>query len=210
LSRGYRRGVRRNSFAGQFSLLLLLMLLMAAGACGDDDPASEPGTTSTLVATTTTIDASTTTGAATLFEVASDAFGDNEPIPTRFTCDGRNLRPQLSWSGAADADSIAVVVDDPDAPGGSFIHWIAWGFTGNDGTIVPARLGSDVTEAPTSLGQPGWFGPCPPSGVHRYVFHFYAIRGVPEIGGNAAATWSAIRELSIQEATLTGTYERPE
>ena len=192
---------------------LIVVSSAATAACGDsggdDDVHGDPTFATTTTSAPTTAAATSTTGTATLFEVSSPAFSDGDPIPVEYTCDGDNARPVLSWSGPPDHETIAVVVDDPDAPGGSFIHWIAWGFSGQDGTIAAGELSAGVTEAPTSIGQPGWIGPCPPFGVHRYVFHFYALRATPEVGDDPAATWEAIRAVSLQEATLTGTYERP-
>ncbi len=187
---------------------LLVGLVVTAGCGGDDE--SSPATTTAAVATTT-VGEPTTTVADAEFTVVSGAFADGEAIPVQYTCDGDNLRPGLEWSGGPEsADNLAIVVDDPDAPGGTFIHWIAFGFPTSGALEENAALPEGVTEAPTSVGQPGWIGPCPPSGEHRYVFHFYAIEGTPDIDPDAAPadTWDALRAIAVEEVSLTGTYER--
>jgi deoxyribonuclease V len=128
------------------------------------------------------------------FTLKSSAFEHGQPIPQRYTCDGDDVSPPLEWSGVPDgARSLALVVDDPDAPRGTFTHWVASG-------IDPASSGLAEGEAAPSegtndFGTTGWRGPCPPPGHgrHRYVFRLRALDG---------------EERVLDTAELIGTYER--
>lgn len=183
--------------------------LAACGGDGDDGDGGSGATTTLPTSAPTSADPPTTTVAEVEVTVSSAAFGEGEPIPVLYTCDGSNTRPPLEWSAEVEgADSVAIVVDDPDAPGGSFIHWIAYGFARSGSLAEDAALPDGVTEAPTSVGQPGWVGPCPPSGEHRYQFHVYAISGTPDVvpGAEPADTWAAIEAIAVADQTLTGTY----
>jgi len=121
--------------------------------------------------------------------VRSEAFEDGQPIPKRFTCDGENVPPPLSWSGVpSGAARVAVVVDDPDAPGGTFVHWLV-------------LLAPTATSVPEDIG--GYRGPCPPPGPpHHYRFSVYAL------GGSSPLDPPAIRKAAIAAGTLTGTFSR--
>lgn len=123
-------------------------------------------------------------------DVTSTAFAEGQRIPTRFTCDGEDVPPPLSWRGVpAGAQHVAVVVDDPDAPGGTFVHW----------TVL---LSAKATSVPADLG--GYHGPCPPRGsVHHYRFSVYALERTPALDPDA------IRAAATASGTLTGTYSRP-
>lgn len=108
--------------------------------------------------------------------VSSPAFAANAPIPTEYTCDGADRSPPLAWSGApADTKSYALIVDDPDAPGRTWVHWVV---TGIPATVTGAGAGTppaSATIGTNDFGKAAWGGPCPPSGRHRYVFHVYAL-----------------------------------
>ena len=106
--------------------------------------------------------------------LASPAFGNKQAIPAKYTCTGQNISPPLQWSGVpANAKTLALHVDDPDAPGGHFTHW--------DVTQIPATTtsipegGHAGVERTNGFGNQGYGGPCPPSGEHRYVFTLRAL-----------------------------------
>lgn len=108
--------------------------------------------------------------------VSSPAFRDGQPIPARFTCDGAGEAPPLVWSGVPDgAAALSLVVDDPDAPRGTFVHWVVLDLpaaaTGLPGESLPAG----TVQARNSAGRASYFGPCPPSGSHHYRFTVYAL-----------------------------------
>jgi len=144
--------------------------------------------------------------------VSSPAFRDGRPIPTRFTCDGDGVPPPLSWSGVPQgAEALALVVDDPDAPRGTFVHWVVLdlpaGTPGLDDEAVP----SSAVQAKNSAGRASYFGPCPPSGSHHYRFTVYALsqRTRLHTGADLDKALRAVQTSATAQGTLVGTYARP-
>ena len=116
-----------------------------------------------------------TTKAPAVLEVTSTSFTDQNPIPAEHTCDGDDQPPPLSWSKVpVNTKSIAILVDDPDAPNGTFTHWLVTGLpattTSLSGTLPPGAVA-----AANDKGTPGYAGPCPPTGSHRYQFQVFAL-----------------------------------
>jgi Raf kinase inhibitor-like YbhB/YbcL family protein len=112
--------------------------------------------------------------------VTSPSFKEGEMIDKKFTCVGANITPELNWSNIpATAKSIALIVDDPDAPIGIFTHWVVFNIpttaTGLKENSSPKNLPTGAIEGKNSADQSGYYGPCPPSGVHRYIFKVYAL-----------------------------------
>jgi len=144
------------------------------------------------------------------FGVSSPAFSPAQTIPVRFTCDGANVSPPLRWSTPPKlTKSFALIMDDPDAPGGTFTHWLAWNISpkarGLKGGGVPPREGT------TSLARTGYFGPCPPPGpAHRYFFKLYALRAPLALpaGAGRPALEKAMTGKVLKRVTLMGTYAR--
>jgi hypothetical protein len=143
--------------------------------------------------------------------VTSDAFTDGGAIPRRFSCDGAGEVPSLSWQGTpADVAAQAVVVDDPDAPRGTFTHWVVLDLPPGLRTLAGGSLPSGVPEAKNSGGRTGWYPPCPPSGTHHYRFTVYALKR-PTGLRNGAPLDTALRAISADAVAwgrLTGTYSR--
>jgi Raf kinase inhibitor-like YbhB/YbcL family protein len=107
--------------------------------------------------------------------VTSPAFENGGVIPTQFTCHGTGISPPIQWSGV-DIDatqSLALVVDDPDAPGGGYVHWVVVGIPTGHGAIDAGEVPDGASELASSGGH-GWSPPCPPSGTHHYRFTLYA------------------------------------
>ena len=146
-----------------------------------------------------------------VFELLCPAFEDGQPVPRKYTCDGEDVSPPLTWSGVPEgAKSLALVVDDPDAPRGTFTHWLAWGIDPSAG-----RLGEGERppfEGRNDFGEPGWRGPCPPPGhgPHRYVFRLHALEGELDLraGAEKREVERALEGRSMGVAELVGTYER--
>jgi Raf kinase inhibitor-like YbhB/YbcL family protein len=144
-------------------------------------------------------------------ELASSAFADGQSIPRRHSCEGEDLSPPLSWTGVPDsASSLALILDDPDAPGGTFTHWLAW-------RLEPAAGGLGEGEAApvegrNDFGATGYRGPCPPPGhgPHRYFFRLHALEDALELepGAGRAELEQALARRSVAVAELMGTYER--
>lgn len=143
--------------------------------------------------------------------IRSSAFKGGGPIPVLFTCDGANLSPPLAWSAPPKGTrSFALLVDDPDAPRGTFRHWTAWG-------ISPTARGLGQGKAPSGegvndAGRVGYLGPCPPSGdgPHRYRFRLHALDTMLKLprGASKQAFGAAIRGHVLAAAQLAGSYER--
>lgn len=146
------------------------------------------------------------------FTLSSTAFAAGEAIPARYGCDGEDLSPPLDWSGVpAEARSLALIVDDPDAPSGTFTHWLAWGVDPGKGGLgegEPAPV-----EGRNDFGATGYRGPCPPPGHgrHRYVFRLHALDRELDVppGASRQELEQAIVDASVLAVVeLVGTYER--
>ncbi len=150
-------------------------------------------------------------------KISSPAFSDGANIPAKFTCQGENVSPQLDWSGVpAGTRSLALVVSDPDAPGGTFIHWVLYNLPPQTAGLpesVPAseRLSGGAAQGRNDFGRIGYGGPCPPPGKpHRYIFTLYALDIDPDLpaGLNAARLNQLMRGHILEQASLTGVYRR--
>ena len=148
----------------------------------------------------------------------SSAFKHNGNIPSKFTCDGKDIPPPLSWSGVPkDTKSFALIMTDPDVPNGIFVHWLVWNIPGKDKFIISERSKlsgakpSKMVTGTTSFGKTGYGGPCPPSGEHRYVFELYALN-TDKIKLDKSITITmldlTIKQHVIGKAVLIGKYKK--
>jgi Raf kinase inhibitor-like YbhB/YbcL family protein len=145
------------------------------------------------------------------FSLTSAAFADGGTIPRRYTCDGEDRSSPLSWSAPpAGTGSLALVLDDPDAPGGRFIHWLAWGITPDSGGLGEGEAAP--LEGRNGFGSVGYRGPCPPRGhgPHRYRFRLHAVAGELRLapGAGVQELERAVTAKVLAVAELVGTYER--
>jgi hypothetical protein len=148
----------------------------------------------------------------TKLSLTSDAFQNNGAIPAQYTCDGANQSPALSWGEPPQGTkSFALVVDDPDAPGGTHRHWGAFDIPANTRSIAAGQaIGS---QAMNDSGKSGYAGPCPPPGhgVHHYHFKLFAL-GIDKLGvpanSKVADVENAASQHAVGQAELIGTYER--
>lgn len=147
-------------------------------------------------------------------ELYSPAFANNAPIPVRHTGDGDNLSPPLEWSGApADTRSFALIMEDPDAPTGTFHHWAVFNLPrGRVGLTEGMRL-TDAAQGVNDMAHARYDGPLPPRGHGLHHYHFrlaaldvdkLAISGSPTVG----AVWAEALKHALATADLVGTYER--
>jgi Raf kinase inhibitor-like YbhB/YbcL family protein len=151
------------------------------------------------------------------FQLTSSAFDNEGTIPTTYTCDGRNISPPLSWSGAPDGtQGYALLVEDPDAPHGTFDHWFVYNMPGAETGLreaIPAsdRLENGALQGRNSFGKIGYGGPCPPGGTHRYFFRLFALdTALLDIPTEAIKerVVDAMRPHILAEAQLMGRYSR--
>ena len=153
-------------------------------------------------------------------EITSAAFGPNEEIPQQYTCDGQDVSPPLAWTGLpAATKSLALIVDDPDAPDPAapkmtWVHWVLYNIP-PAATGLPENVGSQDLPEGTKEGlndwkRTGYGGPCPPIGRHRYFHKLYALDAVlPDIGTPTKEQLETAMERHILEETeLIGTYQR--
>jgi Raf kinase inhibitor-like YbhB/YbcL family protein len=146
------------------------------------------------------------------FALASPAFDNGAPIPAIYSCAGENVSPPLAWRDAPDGtQSFVLVVEDPDAPAGTFRHWGAYDIPAS-ATSLPQGAGRKLASVRNDFGRAGYDGPCPPPGTpHHYRFRLAALRvaqlAVPP-GADAAALWRAAEPYALGEAQLIGTFGR--
>ncbi len=145
------------------------------------------------------------------FGLESSAFDNAQAIPSRHSCEGEDASPPLRWTNVPKGTrSLALVVDDPDAPGSVFTHWTAWGLDPGAGGLGEGEPAPG--EGQNDFGTTGYRGPCPPPGHgrHRYVFRLYALDAELELGAGAAKAEleQAIEGHVLTRAELVGTYER--
>ena len=144
---------------------------------------------------------------ALVMQLTSAAFEPNEVIPSRYTCDGDDISPPLTLTGIpGGAVTLALIVDDPDAPGGTWVHWIEFNIAPSEG-IVEAAVGIG-REGRNSWGQTGYGGPCPPSGTHRYFFKVFALDLMLDLseGASKQQLLAGMEGHVLAEAELIGLY----
>ncbi len=141
----------------------------------------------------------------------SPAFSNNQNIPAKYTCDGDDINPPLEVQEVpAETQSLALIVDDPDAPAGTWVHWLVWNIDPGTKEIAENSVPEASIQGVTSNDQPGWGGPCPPSGTHRYFFKIYALDAKLDLGSKSGKE-ALIKEMEkhiLGQAELMGLYRR--
>lgn len=143
--------------------------------------------------------------------LTSTAFEHQQSIPPKYTCDGNDINPPLAWSSVpANAKSLALIVDDPDAPMGTWVHWTMWNIDPKTTEIAENSVPAGAIQGVTSSNENAYGGPCPPSGVHRYFFKLYALDTILELptSSNKAVLEAAMKGRVLASAELMGTYQR--
>jgi Raf kinase inhibitor-like YbhB/YbcL family protein len=147
--------------------------------------------------------------------LASGAFANGGTIPRRHTCDGEDRSPPLAWQGVPPgAVTLALVLDDPDAPAGTWVHWVVFDMPATEAGLVEeasaGRLPKGARQGKNSWGRLTYGGPCPPSGTHRYFFKLYALDASLGLspGATAADLVEAMKGHVLAEAVLMGRYAR--
>jgi len=150
------------------------------------------------------------------FHLKTTAFQEGEFIPKEFTCDGQDTSPALSWTDPpAGTKSIAVIVDDPDAPAGTWVHWVLYDLPGEarkleEGVAKDRQLPSGARQGRNDFGKIGYNGPCPPKGgPHRYFFKLYALDRKTSLkaGANKAELERAMKGHILAEAQVVGLFQ---
>jgi len=152
-----------------------------------------------------------------VLSLSSIAFKGGERIPVKYTCEGQDVSPPLTWSEPPQGtQSLTLIVDDPDAPGGAFTHWVLFNIPPDSGELpeaVPtqAQLSSGALQGKNDFGKIGYGGPCPPPGrPHRYCFTLYALDRVLDLkaGVSKKQVLDAMQGHILAQEQLIGTYQR--
>ena len=151
-----------------------------------------------------------------IVSVSSSAFEEGGMIPSKYTCDGQDISPPLRWEGIPEGTkSMALIADDPDAPMGTWVHWVVWNIP-PDVKELPESVSPDPQlpdgsrQGITDFGRPGYGGPCPPSGLHRYYFKICALDTILDLPNRAkkADLLKAIEGHVLAKGQLMGRYSR--
>jgi Raf kinase inhibitor-like YbhB/YbcL family protein len=173
-----------------------VLLVAVLAACGGDDE-EEPVPSAPSVAG---------------FEFEEGAVAEGEPIDARYTCEGEDVSPELAWTGVPEgAAELILVVEDPDAPGGTFTHWLAFGIDPGETGMAEGAEGLDLAQGENDMGEIGYGGPCPPEGeTHDYVFRLLAVDAESGLDDGASRddVLAAVEGHVLGEAILTAPYSR--
>jgi Raf kinase inhibitor-like YbhB/YbcL family protein len=146
----------------------------------------------------------------------SSAFASEEPIPSQYTCDGENVSPPLRWSSPPNGTQrLVLIVDDPDAPSKTFVHWVLYDLPADTRELPEAMPPDPIllaggVQGKSDFDRYGYSGPCPPRGTHRYVFKLYAIDTVLDLppGASKAEVVEAMQGHVLAGAELVGKYQK--
>ena len=150
------------------------------------------------------------------FELTSSAFSEGEHIPQKYSCDGEDISPALEWSDPPEGtQSFALIADDPDAPVGTWVHWVLYNLPAET-LVLPEAMPGDSELADgsrhghNSWGRPGYGGPCPPGGTHRYFFKLYALDTVLDLaaGADKEQLLKAMEGHILAQTETMGRYSR--
>ncbi len=143
--------------------------------------------------------------------ISSPAFGHNGNIPSKYTCDGKDLNPPLAIRNVPPgAKSLVLIVDDPDAPAGTWVHWLLWNIAPDAAEIREDSVPKGAIQGINDFRKHAYGGPCPPSGTHRYFFKLYALDGLLNIGPNSqkAELEKAMQGHILSQTEIIGLYKR--
>jgi Raf kinase inhibitor-like YbhB/YbcL family protein len=142
-------------------------------------------------------------------KLKSKDFEDNSNIPAQFTCDGKDVSPQISWEDVPNGTkSFALSVTDPDCPGRTWIHWLVHDIPKNVRKIERGNLPMQAKEVLNDFGKKSYGGPCPPSGTHRYFFTLYSLNTEHLEDLNKRNFFDKVEKHTIQKAAIKGLYKR--
>ncbi len=146
--------------------------------------------------------------------ITSSSFKEGEMIPSKYTCDGLDISPPLKWEQVPQGTkSFAIIMDDPDAPMGTWVHWVVWNIPAETNSLAAGEgtpLPDGSKQGVTSAGTNGYHGPCPPGGAHRYYFKIYALDtmlNLPE-SSKKQDLLDAVKGHILAQGSLMGKYKR--
>ena len=174
----------------------IVCLLVVVAGCGGGGKAAEPAP-----------------DAPPGIELTSSAIRAGKTIPAKYTCEGRETSPPLAWADVpAGTRSLALLMEDPDAPGGTFVHWTVYEIAPTVRRFDAGKVPSGSEQGENSFGDDRYGGPCPPEGdeAHHYEFNLYALRADPKLapGAKPDEVRAAIKKQAIARGQLIGTFRR--
>jgi Raf kinase inhibitor-like YbhB/YbcL family protein len=143
--------------------------------------------------------------------LTSDAFANGQSIPAKYSCVGKNISPALAWNEPpAGTQSFALIMDDPDAPMGTWVHWVLFNMPVNTRSLQENMDTSAMSIGKNSSGNMRYDGPCPPSGTHRYFFKLYALDSTLSLspGATKEQVFNAIKGHILAQGELMGTFSK--
>jgi Raf kinase inhibitor-like YbhB/YbcL family protein len=178
------------------ALLALPALGLALAACGGGERAEGPPP-----------------AAPDRIALTSPAFDDGGSVPVRYTCDGDNVNPRLRWTDVpGGARDLALLMEDPDAPGGTFVHWVLFKIPADSTGIPEDSVPRGARQGKNSTGDASYAGPCPPKGdePHHYEFTLYALKSAIDLPDGAAAgdVRAAVAKAALAQGRLVGRFGR--
>jgi Raf kinase inhibitor-like YbhB/YbcL family protein len=227
--------VKRLDVRGQVLFFILILVLMTASCANKSTPSPTPGPTSTSPAVEESAISPATPAEPTIapptemvsleespeakgmpFTLSSTEFFHESAIPAKFSCDGENISPPLEWGDPPQGtESFVLVSDDPDAPRGTWVHWLLYNIPADVRALPEAippegELSDGSQHGENSFGRLDYGGPCPPSGTHRYFFKLYALDVILDLepGANKETLLQAMEGHILAEVALMGTYSR--
>jgi hypothetical protein len=144
-------------------------------------------------------------------QLISPAFKHNEFIPEKYTCDGKDINPPLLINNIpSGTKSMALIVDDPDAPAGTWVHWVVWNISPDTKEIKESSVAEGAQQGVNDFRKHEYGGPCPPSGTHRYFFKLYALDTMLNLGSKSkkSALEQAMKGHILEKTELIGRYRR--
>ena len=144
-------------------------------------------------------------------KISSPVFENNGNIPAKYTCTGKDVNPPLLIENVPPkAKSLAIIVDDPDAPGGTWVHWVLWNIGPGTGEINEGSIPAGAMQGWNDFRVHEYRGPCPPSGTHRYFFKAYALDAVLNLSRNSTKSdvEKAMKGHIIEQAQIIGLYRK--
>jgi Raf kinase inhibitor-like YbhB/YbcL family protein len=173
---------------------ILLLITMTLSACTSDNKPTMQESVSDMT-----------------IKFTSSAFSEGETIPKKFTCDGDNVSPPLSWSDLPEGTmSLALIMDDQDAPAGTWVHWVLYNIPADQNGLIEGVRGAGI-EGKNTSGKQSYGGPCPPRGpAHRYFFKIYALDTILDLepGATKGDLERAMQGHSLAEGQLMGKHQR--
>ena len=192
--------IKQKSIGKQIALLLAVLVVFSpiVVACAGEAPQTQEEVMMTL-------------------SLSSTAFKEGDMIPVKYTCDGQNISPPIIWDEPSwKTEAFALIVDDPDAPGGVFTHWVLFNIPGDvrqleECILAQEQLQNGALQGKNDFGRIGYDGPCPPRGsIHRYRFTVYALDKLLELksGSSKKQLLDAMKGHTLAQGQLIGTYHR--